>query len=334
MAWPNEPLRGAVRFVMAAIEKGGTMTHDRGGEFGFAQAHDTPILYLRRVRDYYAALGYGAPYAWAHYSEVPFQPLAKPLAACRIALITTAAPYQPDKGNQGPGAPYNAAAKFYGVYSGDTGRDHDLRIAHVAIDRRHTTAEDPGTYFPLPALRQCATAGRIGSVARHFHGAPTNRSHRITIEVDCPEIVARCRADDVDAAILVPNCPVCHQSVSLAARALEANGIATVIMGCARDIVEQVGVPRLLFSDFPLGNAAGVPHDPAAQAFTLDLALRVLEFAPAPRTTVQSPLRWSDDPGWKLDYCNIERLSPEEIQRRRAEFDEGKRQARTLRENY
>ena len=176
---------------------------------------------------------------------------------CRIALITTAAPYQPGKGDQGPGAPYNAKAKFYAVYSGDTSRDHDLRISHVAIDRKHTTAEDPASYFPLAALRRTASAGRVGSIAPRFHGMPTNRSQRVTIDVDCPEVVARCMADGADAAILVPNCPVCHQTVSLAARMLEESGIATVVMGCAKDIVEHVGVPRFLFSDFPLGNAAG-----------------------------------------------------------------------------
>jgi D-proline reductase (dithiol) PrdB len=119
--------------------------------------------------------------------------------------------------------------------------------------------------------------------------------------------------------------------VSLAARHLERNGIPTVIMGCAKDIVEYCGVPRFLFSDFPLGNSAGKPHDPVSQQLTLDLALRVLEFAPAPRTTVQSPLRWSDNPDWKLDYSNIERLSAEEIARRRAEFDRQKDIARTIR---
>jgi D-proline reductase (dithiol) PrdB len=124
---------------------------------------------------------------------------------------------------------------------------------------------------------------------------------------------------------------VCHQTVSLAARHLEANGIPTVIMGCAKDIVEYVGVPRLLFSDVPLGNPAGRPRDPQSQAFTLDLALRVLETAPASRTTVQSPLRWSDDPAWKLDYSNIDRLSAEEITRRRAEFDRQKEIAKTVR---
>ncbi|TMH15577.1 MAG: glycine reductase [Betaproteobacteria bacterium] len=308
------------------------MTSERGRQFDFAVAHDAPIPYLQRIRDYYQALGYGAPYEWAHYSEVPFRPLDKPLSRSRITIITTATPYQPDKGDQGPRAPYNAAAKFYTVYSGNTAQDHDLRISHIAIDRKHTTAEDSAAYFPLTELRQRAASGRIGSVAARFHGAPTNRSHRVTLQVDCPEIVARCRADEVDAAILVPNCPICHQTVSLAARMLEENGISTIVMGCAKDIVEYVGVPRFLFSDFPLGNAAGRPNDPVSQAFTFDLALSVLETAPAPRTTVQSPLAWTASPDWKLDYCNIERLAPEEIRRRRAEFDEGKTQARRARD--
>src|SRR4029079_7196925 len=195
--------------------------------------------------------------------------LRKPLSKSRVTIVTTAAPYQPDKGDQGPGSPYNAAAKFFKVYSGDTAVDHDLRISHIAIDRQHTTAEDPATYFPLAELRRAAARGRIGTVAPRFHGLPTNRSHRTTLEVDCPEVVARCKADGADAALLVPNCPVCHQSVSLAARALEENGIATVVMGCAKDIVEHVGVPRFLFSDFPLGNAAGRPCDPTSQTATL-----------------------------------------------------------------
>ena len=308
------------------------MSRTREPPFGLAAPHDAPIPYLQRISAYYQTLGYGAPYQWAHCAEVPFQALRRPLSECRVALVTTAAPYQPDKGDQGPGAPYNAQAKFYAVYSGDTAKDHDMRISHVAIDRQHTTAEDQASYFPLAALRRCAAAGRIGSLAPHFHGAPTNRSHHVTLDVDAPEIVARCLADAVDAVLLVPNCPVCHQSLSLAARLLEASGIATVIMGCAKDIVEYVGVPRLLFSDFPLGNAAGRPHDIASQDFTLDLALRLLEAAPAARTTVQSPLRWSDSADWKLDYCNIERLSAEEVSRRRAKFDRGKEQALRLRE--
>jgi D-proline reductase (dithiol) PrdB len=293
--------------------------------------HDVPIPYMQRTRDYYLALGYGNPYRWAHCVEVPFATLTKPLGQCRVALVTTAAPYQPGKGDQGPGAPYNGGAKFYRVYSGDTAVDHDLRISHIGYDRIHTTATDSGTWFPLPALRRAA-AGRIGAVAPRFHGMPTNRSHRTTLDEDCPELLARVREDEVDAVVLVPNCPVCHKTISLAARYLEANGIPTVVMGCAKDIVEHAGVPRFLFSDFPLGNSAGKPHDPDSQAVTLEIALRVLETAPGPRTTVQNKLRWSDNPDWKLDYSNIDRLSPEEIARRRAEFDRNKELARAIRE--
>ena len=307
------------------------MSSERLDELGFAAAHDMPIPYLQRTRTYYQALGYGAPYEWAHYAEVPFRRLEKPLSRCRIALVTTAAPFRAGAGDQQPGAPYNARAKFYAVYSGDTSVDHDLRISHVAIDFQHTTGEDLATYFPLAELRRSVASGRVGSLAPRFHGTPTHRSQRTTLEVYAPEIVARCRADAVDAALLVANCPVCHQTVSLVARLLEQAGIASVVLGCAKDIVERVGVPRLLFSDFPLGNAAGRPKDEASQAFTLELALRTLEAAPAPRTTVQSPLRWSENADWKLDYCNIDRLTPEEIQRRRAAFDAAKAQAKELR---
>ena len=109
--------------------------------------------------------------------------------------------------------------------------------------------------------------------------------------------------------------------MSLVARHLEADGLPTVIMGCAKDIVEHCGVPRFLFSDFPLGNAAGKPHDLASQAATLDLALDTLENASAPRATVQSPQRWSDDPSWKRDFDNIEKLSPADLARLRAEHE-------------
>jgi glycine/betaine/sarcosine/D-proline reductase family selenoprotein B len=294
---------------------------------------DVPISYMQRTRDYYLAIGYDTPYRWAHNIETPFQPLTKPLAKSRIAIVTTAARFDPTKGDQGPGAPYTGSAKFFQVYDGDATQDHDLRISHIAYDRKHTAATDSGTWFPLPQLRRLAAENRIGEVAPRFFGAPTNRSHRVTVETDAPEILARCRADGVDAAILVPNCPVCHQTTALVARHLEANGIATVVMGCAKDIIEHAGVPRFLFSDFPLGNSAGKPHDAASQAFTLELALKVLETAPAARTTVQSPLRWSDDASWKLDYNNVEKMPPEELTRRRREFDAQKEAAKANRTN-
>lgn len=290
----------------------------------FAPENVQPIRYIERTRSWYLALGYDNPYRWAHYLDVPFQALNKPLSQSTLTLITTASPYDPTKGDQGPGAPYNARAKFYEVYSGETALDHDVRISHVSIDRKHTAMTDANSWFPLPLLREVVAQGQVRQLSARFHGAPTNRSQRQTLEVDCPEILRRCEADGVDVAVLVANCPVCHQTLSLVARYLEAHGIATVLMGCAKDIPEYCGVPRFLFSDFPLGNAAGKPHDSVSQQQTLDLALALLVSAPVPRTTVQSPQRWSDDHDWKLDFSNPERASAEELQRLRAEADQAK----------
>ena len=87
--------------------------------------------------------------------------------------------------------------------------------------------------------------------------------------------------------------------MSLVARYLEEHGVPTVVFGCARDIVEHCGVPRFVFTDFPLGNPTGRPFDPASERHIVDLGLELLEQAKAPGTTIQTPYVWSTDTSWK-----------------------------------
>ena len=94
--------------------------------------------------------------------------------------------------------------------------------------------------------------------------------------------------------------------MSLVSRYLESQGIPTVVMGSARDIVEECGVARFLFTDFPLGNPVGKPYDSAMQHATVGFALDLLEHAFLPRTTVQTPWRWSDDESWRAVYARID----------------------------
>ena len=300
-------------------------------ELTFAPEMDQPIRYIERTRSYYLGLGYDNPYVWAHYIKVPFTRIQKPLSQSVLGLITTAVQFDPSKGDQGPGAPYNAAAKFYEPYKSPINQKHDLRIAHVGIDRKNANMTESECWFPLAAARRVVEMGRLQMVSPNFYGLPTNRSQRHTLEIDAPQILEMLRADYVDVAMLIPNCPICHQSQSLLARYLEEAGIPTVVMGAAKDIVEYCGVPRFLFSDFPLGNAAARPNDPASQDLNFELALRLLESAPAPRTTVQSPLVWSQDPSWKLDYSNLANLSEQEIARLRDEAEKARVTARELR---
>lgn len=94
--------------------------------------------------------------------------------------------------------------------------------------------------------------------------------------------------------------------MSLVARHLEANGVPTVLLGSALDIVEYCGVPRFVFSDFPLGNPAGLPWRADMQRAIVEQGLRLLETATGPRTTVRSPFAWKDDPGWRARYNHID----------------------------
>ena len=88
----------------------------------------------------------------------------------------------------------------------------------------------------------------------------------------------------------------------LVARHLEANGIPTVVIGSALDVVEHCGVARFVFTDFPLGNPCGHPYARDMQKSIVAQALRLLESATAPRTTERAPFAWRDDPGWRARY--------------------------------
>jgi len=103
--------------------------------------------------------------------------------------------------------------------------------------------------------------------------------------------------------------------VSLVSRHLEANGIPTVVIGSARDIVEECGVARFVFNDFPLGNPFGKPYDTAMQRATVGFALDVLETARLPRTTVQTPFRWSEDESWREVYARVDARNREALRK-------------------
>ncbi len=87
--------------------------------------------------------------------------------------------------------------------------------------------------------------------------------------------------------------------MSLIARYLEENGISTVVIGAARDIVEHCGVARFVFVDFPLGSPCGEPWNVAQQREIFAHALELLATAKSPRTTVAPRYSWSKGYDWK-----------------------------------
>jgi hypothetical protein len=70
---------------------------------------------------------------------------------------------------------------------------------------------------------------------------------------------------------------VCHQSVGLIARAVEAAGISTVSLSSARSITAAVNPPRAVFLDYPLGQTAGRQGSKDEQDKVLGAALAALQ---------------------------------------------------------
>ena len=100
--------------------------------------------------------------------------------------------------------------------------------------------------------------------------------------------------------------------MSLVARTLEAAGLPTVIIGSALDVVEHCGVPRFVFTDFPLGNPCGPPDRRDVQRAVVELALGLLSDAEKPRTTVRAPFDWHD-PDWRGRYGRVDPAKRERL---------------------
>jgi hypothetical protein len=161
--------------------------------------HRTFVSYIDRTREFYAAQGYERPYQWAQNESAPFAELSKPLADCRAALITTASVFR--EKTVDPGSLRGTKQ----VWSGETEPPPErLFTDDLSWDKQATHTDDVESFLPITALRGCAESGRIGSMATHFFGVPTDYSQRRTIADDAPEILRRCREDGVDVALLVP----------------------------------------------------------------------------------------------------------------------------------
>lgn len=152
-----------------------------------------PVPYMERTRAYYRALGYAKDYVWAHNADVPFVRPGKPVAAMRVALITTAGP-----GDRSHRDERNRRHVWSGlVASPPASFDTDM-----AWDRESTHTDDRESFLPIAAAQRLVGDGTLGAIAPRFHTAPTDYSQQKTTERDAPEILRRLREDNVDAAIL------------------------------------------------------------------------------------------------------------------------------------
>jgi hypothetical protein len=156
------------------------------------------VRYIDKTREYYRGEGYDTPYRWAHFDDVPFTPLTRPLTACRVGLVTTSE--MAIHGEPPPVADDDPLRDPYSLPSETPVAK--LYSRKTSYDRFATTLDDVDSYLPLTHLREAAAEGRIGGLAPRFHTAFSQYSQRKTSNVDAPRIEAWLREDRVDVAVL------------------------------------------------------------------------------------------------------------------------------------
>ncbi len=162
-----------------------------------------PVDYIERTRDYYLSQGYEKPYQWAHFDDVPFTALSKPLSECRVALISTRdiAVRSTDGDSRDKTNENNVGS----VYTVPTNTPAELLFSRQEhYDKNATHLDDVNTYFPVSRLKEAVAAGRLGSIAPECYGVYTAYSQKKTLEQDAPEVLARCRNNEVDIAVMTP----------------------------------------------------------------------------------------------------------------------------------
>jgi D-proline reductase (dithiol) PrdB len=170
----------------------------------------------------------------------------------------------------------------------------DLDAAYV--DQKYTPA-DPEVALPMAALDELAFAGDIGEAApRHlsFCGGLVRPLPGLVASADAAlELLAE---DAVDAALLIPTCSVCVQTMCLLACELEAGGVPTVCLSLIEELSRLSGAPRTLVVRFPFGAPCGDPSHRELHMAVIREALDLLRTATAPGTIEQSGLAWRRDP--------------------------------------
>jgi D-proline reductase (dithiol) PrdB len=157
------------------------------------------VRYIDKTREYYRAEGYDRPYEWAHFEAIPFTPFAalgKPLAGCRVGLVSSA-----DVVRRDVEVPADDPRRLVYALPADLPAER-LQSRKAAFDRYATTLEDVDSFLPLTHVHRLADEGVIGSVAPRFQVIFSEYSQRKTLTVDAPEILRQMREDGVDVALL------------------------------------------------------------------------------------------------------------------------------------
>ena len=121
----------------------------------------------------------------------------------------------------------------------------ELRVCGARGYDPSAVESDSNSLLPLGRLFEFENNGIIGQLNPVFWsccGFIPNAAQ--LVEEMVPQLVERIKRHEVQAALLIPASRLCHQSISLIARALEAGDIPTMTLAVVKEVVASVRPPR------------------------------------------------------------------------------------------
>ena len=152
------------------------------------------IAYIPRTRELYREYLH---YRWVVNRSVPWTPLKKPIAQCKLALMSSGGIMYRDQPR------FHREDASYRRIPKDAPRE-DLYVWHFGYPTGDAEA-DVNCVFPLERMRELEASGVIGELADpafSFMGGVYS-ARKIRDEL-APQIIAELRAARVDAFYLVP----------------------------------------------------------------------------------------------------------------------------------
>lgn len=213
-------------------------------------------------------------YPFVENTYAPFAPLQRALPMLNLGLISSAGAY------------------IDGTDSFDlTSKDGDLEFREFPIEVEAedflyaakgydpaAVKEDRNSLVPIERLREYEANGVIGRLNNVWWSLSSYipNAARVAEEL-APKIVERLKSYEVKAALLVPASKLCHQTLGIVARAIEAEGIPTMMIAVDRSMTDKIRPPRSAYYDGELGAVAGKPNWKQHQLRILDESLRWIE---------------------------------------------------------
>ena len=225
-------------------------------------------------------------FQYAQPEGIPWTPFLKEVQTACIALVTTG------------GVHLKQDTPFSGV--DDTSyreipanaSPSDLTVSHPFFETQELE-QDMDALFPLTRLRELHGMEVIGRVAPRHFGFMGMVPHWGALAQRAVEVAQHLSRDGVDAVILTPGSPLCHHSLALIQRTLEAAGMATISLTLEPELTKLVQVPRAMIVDFPPGCPVGEPTDREKQLKVVREALEYLTTMQQPGTVWKSPFKWT-----------------------------------------